>query len=53
MKEFGFEFFFLQNDSYENVDNFPLSDFCICMNSAFIGRSTPTTTFDGAFWYFA
>ena len=41
---------FWQNDSYENLDNFP---FCICMDSAFIGRSTPTTAFDGAIWYFA
>ena len=28
-------------------------DFCICMDSAFMGRSTPTTAFDGAIWYFA
>ena len=25
-----------------------LYDFCICMDSAFMGRSTPTTAFDGA-----
>ena len=25
----------------------PLYGFCICMDSAFIGRSTPTTAFDG------
>ena len=28
-----------------------LYDFCICMDSAFMGRSTPTTAFDGAIWY--
>ena len=26
----------------------PLYGFCICMGSAFMGRSTPTTAFDGA-----
>ena len=26
----------------------PLYGFCICMDSAFMGRSTPTTAFDGA-----
>ena len=31
----------------------PLYGFCICMDSAFIGRSTPTTAFDGAIRYFA
>ena len=31
----------------------PLYGFCICMGSAFMGRSTPTTAFDGAIWYFA
>ena len=30
----------------------PLYGFCICMDSAFLGRSTPTTAFDGAIWYF-
>ena len=34
---------------YENLDTiFHLYDFCICMDSAFMGRSTPTTAFDGA-----
>ena len=27
---------------------FPLYGFCICIDSAFMGRSTPTTVFDGA-----
>ena len=31
----------------------PLYGFCICMDSAFMGRSTPSTAFDGAIWYFA
>ena len=31
----------------------PLYGFCICMDSAIMGRSTPTTAFDGAIWYFA
>ena len=26
----------------------PVYGFCICMDSAFMGRSTPTTAFDGA-----
>ena len=26
----------------------PLYGFCICMDSAFMGRSNPTTAFDGA-----
>ena len=30
----------------------PLYGFCICMDSAFMGRSSPTTAFDGAIWYF-
>ena len=40
--------FFLQKDSYENLEIIPLYGFCICMDSAFMGRSTPTTAFDGA-----
>ena len=43
---------FWQNDRYDNLDNFPLYGFCICMDSAFIDRSTPTTAFDGTIWYF-
>ena len=49
MKNSGWIFF--EQDSYENLDNFPLYGFCICMDSAFMGRSTPTTT--RAIWYFA
>ena len=30
-----------------------LYGFCICMDSALMGRSTPTTAFDGAIRYFA
>ena len=29
-----------------------LYSFCICMDSAFMGRSTPTTAFDGEIGYF-
>ena len=38
---------FLRNDSCENLDNFPILGFCICIDSAFMGRSTSTTAFDG------
>ena len=34
--------------SYLNSPRIPLYGFCICMDSAFMGRSTPTTAFDGA-----
>ena len=46
--------YYWQNDSYENLDNFSviLNGFCICNDSALMGRSTPTTAFDGAIWYF-
>ena len=44
---------FWQNDSYENLDNYSLIWLCICMDSAFMGQSTPTTAVDGAIWYFA
>ena len=44
MKEFGF----CQNDSCENLDNISLIGLCICIDGAFMGRSTPTTAFDGA-----
>ena len=30
----------------------PLYGFCICIDSAFMGRSTPTTAFNEAIWYF-
>ena len=32
---------------------FPYLGFCICIDGAFMGRSTPTTAFDGTIWYFA
>ena len=42
-------FFLGQNDSFVNLENyFPIYGFCICMDSAFMGRSTPTTAFDAA-----
>ena len=31
----------------------PLYGFCLCIDSAFMGRMTPTTAFDGAICYFA
>ena len=35
---------FGQNDSSENLDNFSLlTCFCICIDGAFMGESTPTT----------
>ena len=42
-----------QNDSYENLDTFPLISlffFFFCIDIAFIGGSTPTTAFDGAIY---
>ena len=55
---------FGRNDSCENLDNFslirllymhifPLLGFCICIDGAFMGPSTPTTAFDGTILYFA
>ena len=44
---------FWQNDSCENLDNFPLLGFCICIDGAFMGWSTPTTAFDGTIWDFS
>ena len=41
-------FFFLQNDSCENLDNFSLIRLLYMHDDAFIGPSTPTTAFDGA-----
>ena len=38
---------FGRNDSCENLEIFPLLGFCICIDGAFMGRSTPTTAFDG------
>ena len=55
MKESGWKkIIFEKNDSYENLETIiHLYGSCICMDSAFTGRSTPTTAFDGAIWYFA
>ena len=39
---------FSQNDSCENLDNFSLIWLYICIDGAFMGRSTPTTAFDGS-----
>ena len=49
MKEFGSEKIIF--DKMTTI--FHLYGFCICMDSAFMGRSTPTTAFDGAIWCFA
>ena len=38
---------FCQNDSCENLGNFSLIRLCICIDRAFMGRSTPTTAYDG------
>ena len=43
---------FWQNDSCENLDNFSLIGI-LYIDGAFMGRSTPTTAFDGAIWYFS
>ena len=40
-------YFFGQNGSYENLDDYSLI-YKICMDSAFMVISTPTTAFDGA-----
>ena len=54
MKEFDLEENnFWHNDSCENLNNFSQLGFCICIDGAFMGRSTPTTAFDGEIWYFA
>ena len=44
---------FGQNDSSENLDNFSLRRCCICIDGAFIGRSTPNTALNGTIRYFA
>ena len=39
---------FYQNDSCENLDNFSLlTCLYICIDGAFMGRSAPTTAFEG------
>ena len=35
-------------DKMTAMRTIPLYGFCICMNNAFMGRSNPTTAFDGA-----
>ena len=52
IKEFGSEKYYLQNDSYENLDNFPdciTKGLCLFYHSAYTGRSTPFTSVDGTF----
>ena len=47
MKEFGSEkIIFDKMTAVRTI--FHLYGFCICMDIAFMGRSTPTTAFDGA-----
>ena len=51
MKEFG-----SQKNNFDKMTTvrtytiIPLYGFCICMDSAFMGQSTPTTALDGAIW---
>ena len=48
MKEFGLEkIFFDKMTAVRTSTIFPLLGFCICIDGAFMGRSTPTTAFDG------
>ena len=49
MKEFGSDkIIFDKMTAVRTKTIFPLYGFCISMDSAFMGRSTPTTAFDGA-----
>ena len=49
MKEFGSEKnIFDKMTAVRTYTIFHLYGFCKCMDSAFMGRSTPTTAFDGA-----
>ena len=41
-------FFFDKMTAVRTETIFHLYGFCICMDSAFMGLSTPTTAFDGA-----
>ena len=55
MKEFGSEkIIFVKWQQWE-LRQFSLirTGVCICIDGAFIGRSTSTTAFNGAIWYFA
>ena len=40
--------FFDKMTAVRTLTIIPLYGFCICIDSAFMGRSTPTTAFDGA-----
>ena len=54
MKEFGSEkIIFDKMTAVRNYIIFPSLGFCICIDGAFMGRSTLTTAFDGAIRYFA
>ena len=53
IKESGWIFFLTKWRLWELKTIIRLYGFCICMDSAFMGRSNPTTAFDGAIWYFA
>ena len=49
MKEFGSEkIIFDKMTAVRTKTIIPLYGFCICMDSAFMDRSTPTRAFDGA-----
>ena len=49
MKAFGSDkIIFDKMTAVRTMTIFHLYGFCICMLSAFMGRSTPTTAFDGA-----
>ena len=49
MKEFGSEkIIFDKMTAVRTYTIFHVYGFCICMDSAFMGRSTTTTAFDGA-----
>ena len=48
MKEFGSEkIIFAKMTAVRTWTIFPLQGFCICIDGAFMCRSTPTTAFDG------
>ena len=48
MKEFGSEKIIFDKMTAVRTTIFHLYGFCICMDSAFMGGSSPTTVFDGA-----
>ena len=49
MKEFGSQkIIFDKMTAVGTKTIIPLYGFCMCMDSAFMGRSNPTTAFDGA-----